>query len=113
MEWYPPFRSFLSGFKLNFPGDINPAFTFNGRRRFQFSYQSIHVRLKLGEMASATVYNDDPPAQALAFERQGFEWLHVVYTVTSKVCMVMCLHCWPLACSIAPRKVLLSSRMRL
>ncbi len=36
------------------------------------------VRLKLGEMASATVYNDDPAAQALAFERQGFEWLHVV-----------------------------------
>jgi phosphoribosylformimino-5-aminoimidazole carboxamide ribotide isomerase len=36
------------------------------------------VRLKLGKMASATVYNDDPAAQALAFERQGFEWLHVV-----------------------------------
>jgi phosphoribosylformimino-5-aminoimidazole carboxamide ribotide isomerase len=26
------------------------------------------VRLKLGEMASATVYNDDPAAQAKAFE---------------------------------------------
>jgi phosphoribosylformimino-5-aminoimidazole carboxamide ribotide isomerase len=36
------------------------------------------VRLKLGEMASATVYNDDPAAQALTFERQGFKWLHVV-----------------------------------
>jgi phosphoribosylformimino-5-aminoimidazole carboxamide ribotide isomerase len=36
------------------------------------------VRLKLGEMASATVYNDDPAAQAKAFEDQGFEWLHVV-----------------------------------
>jgi phosphoribosylformimino-5-aminoimidazole carboxamide ribotide isomerase len=36
------------------------------------------VRLKLGEMASATVYNDDPGAQAKAFEDQGFEWLHVV-----------------------------------
>lgn len=36
------------------------------------------VRLKLGEMASATVYNDDPAAQALAFEHQGFDWLHVV-----------------------------------
>ncbi len=36
------------------------------------------VRLKLGEMASATVYNDDPAAQAKAFEEQGFEWLHVV-----------------------------------
>lgn len=36
------------------------------------------VRLKLGEMASATVYNDDPAAQAKAFEDQGFAWLHVV-----------------------------------
>lgn len=36
------------------------------------------VRLKLGEMDSATVYNDDPAAQALAFEQAGFEWLHVV-----------------------------------
>jgi phosphoribosylformimino-5-aminoimidazole carboxamide ribotide isomerase len=36
------------------------------------------VRLKLGKMASATVYNDDPAAQARAFEKQGFQWLHVV-----------------------------------
>jgi len=36
------------------------------------------VRLKLGEMDSATVYNPDPGAQAKAFEDQGFEWLHVV-----------------------------------
>ncbi|HTV67324.1 MAG TPA: 1-(5-phosphoribosyl)-5-[(5-phosphoribosylamino)methylideneamino]imidazole-4-carboxamide isomerase [Rhizobiaceae bacterium] len=36
------------------------------------------VRLKLGEMSSATVYNTDPAAQARAFETQGFEWLHVV-----------------------------------
>ena len=36
------------------------------------------VRLKLGEMDSATVYNTDPAAQARAFEEQGFEWLHVV-----------------------------------
>ena len=36
------------------------------------------VRLKLGDMDQATVYNPDPGAQALAFERQGFEWLHVV-----------------------------------
>lgn len=36
------------------------------------------VRLKLGDMATATVYNDDPAAQARAFEEQGFEWLHVV-----------------------------------
>lgn len=36
------------------------------------------VRLKLGDMATATVYNEDPAAQARAFEAQGFEWLHVV-----------------------------------
>jgi phosphoribosylformimino-5-aminoimidazole carboxamide ribotide isomerase len=29
-------------------------------------------------MATATIYNDDPAAQAKAFEQQGFEWLHVV-----------------------------------
>lgn len=36
------------------------------------------VRLKLGDMDQATVYNTDPGAQAKAFEDQGFEWLHVV-----------------------------------
>jgi phosphoribosylformimino-5-aminoimidazole carboxamide ribotide isomerase len=36
------------------------------------------VRLRQGDMAEATVFNDDPAAQALAFERQGFSWLHVV-----------------------------------
>lgn len=36
------------------------------------------VRLKLGEMDKATVYNANPAAQAKAFEKQGFEWLHVV-----------------------------------
>ena len=36
------------------------------------------VRLKLGEMSEATVYNTDPGAQARSFEEQGFEWLHVV-----------------------------------
>ena len=36
------------------------------------------VRLKLGDMATATVYNEDPGAQAKAFEEQGFSWLHVV-----------------------------------
>ena len=36
------------------------------------------VRLKLGDMAQATIYNDDPAAQALSFEEQGFNWLHVV-----------------------------------
>ena len=36
------------------------------------------VRLKLGEMDQATVFNDDPAAQAREFERQGFRYLHVV-----------------------------------
>ncbi|AZO60270.1 MAG: 1-(5-phosphoribosyl)-5-[(5-phosphoribosylamino)methylideneamino]imidazole-4-carboxamide isomerase [Mesorhizobium sp.] len=36
------------------------------------------VRLTHGDMATATIYNDDPAAQARAFEEQGFEWLHVV-----------------------------------
>jgi phosphoribosylformimino-5-aminoimidazole carboxamide ribotide isomerase len=36
------------------------------------------VRLKLGDMDQATVYNSDPVAQAKSFEDQGFEWLHVV-----------------------------------
>jgi phosphoribosylformimino-5-aminoimidazole carboxamide ribotide isomerase len=36
------------------------------------------VRLKLGDMDQATIYNDNPAAQASAFEQQGFEWLHVV-----------------------------------
>lgn len=36
------------------------------------------VRLKLGDMAQATVFNDDPAAQAREFEAQGFRWLHLV-----------------------------------
>ncbi len=36
------------------------------------------VRLKLGEMDQATVFNDDPAAQARDFQRQGFEYLHIV-----------------------------------
>lgn len=36
------------------------------------------VRLQQGDMARATVFNRDPAAQALAFERQGFEYLHIV-----------------------------------
>jgi phosphoribosylformimino-5-aminoimidazole carboxamide ribotide isomerase len=36
------------------------------------------VRLKLGDMEQATVFNDDPAAQAASFEAQGFEWLHLV-----------------------------------
>ena len=36
------------------------------------------VRLVRGEMASATIFNDDPAAQARAFAAAGFSWLHVV-----------------------------------
>jgi phosphoribosylformimino-5-aminoimidazole carboxamide ribotide isomerase len=36
------------------------------------------VRLIHGDMAQATVFNDDPAAQAESFEKQGFEYLHVV-----------------------------------
>jgi phosphoribosylformimino-5-aminoimidazole carboxamide ribotide isomerase len=36
------------------------------------------VRLKLGDMNAATVFNDDPAAQARIFEAQGFEYLHIV-----------------------------------
>jgi phosphoribosylformimino-5-aminoimidazole carboxamide ribotide isomerase len=36
------------------------------------------VRLRQGEMDQATVFNEDPAAQAKIFEAQGFEWLHVV-----------------------------------
>ena len=36
------------------------------------------VRLAQGDMTRATVFNDDPAKQARAFERQGFEYLHVV-----------------------------------
>lgn len=36
------------------------------------------VRLKLGDMDQATVFNDSPGAQAKSFEDQGFEYLHVV-----------------------------------
>jgi phosphoribosylformimino-5-aminoimidazole carboxamide ribotide isomerase len=36
------------------------------------------VRLIQGDMDQATVFNDDPAAQAVSFAAQGFEWLHVV-----------------------------------
>lgn len=36
------------------------------------------VRLKLGDMEQATVFNTNPGAQAAAFEGQGFSWLHIV-----------------------------------
>jgi phosphoribosylformimino-5-aminoimidazole carboxamide ribotide isomerase len=36
------------------------------------------VRLRQGLMSEATVFGDDPAAQALSFERAGFRYLHVV-----------------------------------
>ncbi|WCT72763.1 1-(5-phosphoribosyl)-5-[(5-phosphoribosylamino)methylideneamino]imidazole-4-carboxamide isomerase [Sphingomonas naphthae] len=36
------------------------------------------VRLAEGDMDRATVYGDDPAAQAEAFAREGADWLHVV-----------------------------------
>ena len=36
------------------------------------------VRLRQGEMGQATVFNDDPAAQARSFEAAGFQWLHMV-----------------------------------
>jgi phosphoribosylformimino-5-aminoimidazole carboxamide ribotide isomerase len=36
------------------------------------------VRLRQGDMAQATIFNDDPAAQARAFEAAGFEYLHLV-----------------------------------
>lgn len=36
------------------------------------------VRLKLGDMDQATVFNDSPGNQAKVFEQQGFEFLHLV-----------------------------------
>jgi phosphoribosylformimino-5-aminoimidazole carboxamide ribotide isomerase len=36
------------------------------------------VRLEQGDMARATVFNRDPAAQALSFEAEGFEYLHLV-----------------------------------
>jgi len=36
------------------------------------------VRLRRGDMEQATVYADDPAAQAAAWRDAGFQWLHVV-----------------------------------
>jgi phosphoribosylformimino-5-aminoimidazole carboxamide ribotide isomerase len=36
------------------------------------------VRLRRGIMEEATVYNDDPVAQAVHFKALGFSWLHIV-----------------------------------
>src|SRR5205823_2283383 len=59
-----------------------------GRRRSHFPSMILYpaidlkggacVRLVRGEMASATVFNTDPAAQARLFAEMGFSWLHVV-----------------------------------
>lgn len=36
------------------------------------------VRLKKGDMDQATIFNDNPAAQASSFEKDGFEWIHIV-----------------------------------
>ena len=36
------------------------------------------VRLRQGDMAQATVFSDDPGAQAASFAADGFSWIHVV-----------------------------------
>jgi len=36
------------------------------------------VRLRQGDMATATVFNEDPADQARTFEKAGCQWLHVV-----------------------------------
>lgn len=36
------------------------------------------VRLKHGDMAQVTVFNEDPAGQAALFEAQGFRWIHLV-----------------------------------
>ncbi len=40
--------------------------------------EGLAVRLERGDMARATVFNRDPVEQARVFERQGFEYLHIV-----------------------------------
>ncbi len=40
--------------------------------------EGLAVRLEQGDMARATIFHRDPAAQARAFERQGFEYLHIV-----------------------------------
>ena len=49
--------------------DIYPAIDLKGGRV---------VRLRRGEMADATVYADDPGAQAASFARDCFRWVHAV-----------------------------------
>ena len=60
------------------------ALTQDGTRLTMILYPAIDlkdgqcVRLYKGDMDRATVFGDDPAAQARAFERAGCEWLHLV-----------------------------------
>src|SRR3546814_16242455 len=55
-----------------------------GRRRAMILFPAIDlkdgqaVRLLRGDMASATVFNEDPAAQARSFADAGFQWVHLV-----------------------------------
>ena len=40
--------------------------------------EGLAVRLEQGDMSRATVFNNDPALQAVAFEQQGFKYLHIV-----------------------------------
>jgi phosphoribosylformimino-5-aminoimidazole carboxamide ribotide isomerase len=40
--------------------------------------EGLAVRLEQGDMARATIFHREPSEQARAFERQGFEYLHIV-----------------------------------
>lgn len=40
--------------------------------------EGLCVRLVRGDMNTATIFSDDPAAQARRFEEAGFSWLHVV-----------------------------------
>ncbi len=41
-------------------------------------YQGKVVRLKRGDYNACTIYSDDPPAVAHAWEKEGARWLHVI-----------------------------------
>ena len=40
--------------------------------------EGLAVRLEQGDMARATVFNNDPAVRAVTFEQQGFKYLHIV-----------------------------------
>ena len=56
------------------------------------------VRLEQGDMNRATVFNDDPAAQAAAFQSQGFSHLHLVDFNEVLTCPVV--SCHALSCHV-------------